>query len=844
MRRLFLAVIVATSVLAQGLPALKDTIDIREWLVCGPFPVGTREGITGVVEDPLTFRPSEGDTYRSGLVQGGITTCRKMAVDSLGWLETNYQNVRWDSLQSYYGNVGVACAGFGYAEFDCPQACRAMALAPKLGGFVLNGQGYLGDVYGNGWFQVPVQLDSGRNRVLLRISGYADERVRFRLVPPRAPLSVVTKDITAPDVVADSPLVSWLGVPLLNSTPDRIDSVRISVSTLTGDKVGNASVPDLPGLGAVKPAFRIAVAARPFDSTGLPLVIACTSKVGTTLDTLKLRIRRPEQSRKVCYLSSVDSSCQYYAVLYPKDYDPSKRYALILSLHGAGVEASGQADAYRPKDWAFVVAATNRRPFGFDWQDWGRIDALDVLDHALASLPVDRDRVLLTGHSMGGHGTWHVGLAHSDRFAAAAVEAGWPDIDLYVPTFTQRTAIFANPVQVAIRDMAMRPDNVPAMLVNALDLPLFILHGGNDDDVPTIHGRNFAEWLRELSDRGRPGQLGYRFTYKEVPNRPHWWSYENGLSCLDDTDLMNFLKVQRRDPGPRHIRFRTADLGQSNRSYWAVIERVRIVGRDADIEAWATDSVITVRTANIDQFSLEPAGAPFFPGAVAVDIDGQRVGTRYSLPARLTFCATANGWVAGAARTPVLTKTPELYGPAKQAMMKPFLLVYGTSNPSMTSFLRHSATQEALRWWLVGNGTTRVVPDTEVKSEDIKRMNLVLYGGPRENAVTNRIADRLPVRINAGRMSLGNYDLGDSLAAMFVYPNPLNQNRLVLVRMGTDADNTRLSLFWGVASSGAGVPDYVIFDRSVRTYGWAGVRAAGFFGPDWNLDPASSYVRE
>jgi len=77
------------------------------------------------------------------------------------------------------------------------------------------------------------------------------------------------------------------------------------------------------------------------------------------------------------------------------------------------------------------------------------------------------------------------------------------------------------------------------MLVNALNMPIYILHGGDDDNVPPIHGRNFAEWLREL---------GYRLTYKEVPGRPHWWSYEDGLSCVDDTDLMGFLKNQRRDP--------------------------------------------------------------------------------------------------------------------------------------------------------------------------------------------------------------------------------------------------------------------------------------------------------
>ena len=834
MRSLLLTILCASVAAASALPPLRDTIKPREWLVCGPFPVGTREGITGVVDDPLSFRPAEGDTYRSSLVQGGITTCRKVTVDSLGWLETDYQDVRWDTLQDYYGNVGLSCAGFAYAEFDCPRTSRALAAAPKLGGFVLNGRSYTGDVYGNGWFQTPVQLDSGRNRVLLRLSGYGDQRVKFHLLPPTARFRIVTRDITVPDLVADSSLGGWLGVPVMNLDPEPLDTVKLAVLS-SGDTVGSSQVALLPGFGVLKVPVRISLPARSYDTAGLVVVINSNCAGASGSDTVRLRIRQPDQSRRVTYISAVDSSCQYCAVLYPSDYDPSKRYALILSLHGAGVEASGQTDAYKPKDWAFVVSPTNRRPFGFDWQDWGRLDAIEVLNHALASLPIDRDRVLLTGHSMGGHGTWHVGLTHADRFAAAAPEAGWPNIQLYVPTFLQRSVTFADPAQVAVRDMAMRPDNTPAMLVNALNLPLYILHGGDDDNVPPIHGRNFAEWLKEL---------GYRFTYKEVPNRPHWWSYEDGLSCVDDTDLMGFLESQRRDPGPRHIRFRTADLGQSNRSYWAVLERVRVIGRDADFEAWATDSLITVKTTNISQFSLEFTGSPFFAGAVRVEIDGRRVGTRYSLPGRLTFHATDRGWAVGPARTPPLTKTPGLYGPAKQAMMRPFLLVYGTADSSLTPYLRHSATQEGLRWWLVGNGRARVVADTEVTSEDVRLNNLVLYGGPAENSVTRRIGDRLPVRVRAGHMLLGNKDLGDSLAAMFVYPNPLNRERFVLVRMGTDSDNTRLSPFWGVASSGAGIPDFMIFDRSVRRLGWAGVRATGFFGPDWNVDPSSTYLKE
>ena len=59
--------------------------------------------------------------------------------------------------------------------------------------------------------------------------------------------------------------------------------------------------------------------------------------------------------------------------------------ALVLSLHGADVEASGQAAAYAQKEWCSIVAPTNRRKFGFDWEDWGRIDAFEPMAAANTS---------------------------------------------------------------------------------------------------------------------------------------------------------------------------------------------------------------------------------------------------------------------------------------------------------------------------------------------------------------------------------------------------------------------------------------------------------------------------
>lgn len=819
---------------AVPLPPVGDTIVIHDWLLVGPFSVGAREGIAGAVEDPATFRPTEGQEFRSSLVQGGVVKCRKVEADSLGQIETNYQDVRWDTIDQYYGNSGIISIGYAYAEFSSPRRSRALAVTPRLGGFTLNGLGYAGDVYGNGWFLTPVELDSGINRVLLRISGYGDEQVRFFLVPPAAPVLPIAADATVPDLVSDSALTASIAVPLLNTTDVRIDSVLLRLdfaATTIETTVGN-----LPAYGARKVPLRLSFPPQHYDSARPFFAVAVTATAlgSSATDTVKLAVRTTASPRRQTFISRIDSSVQYYATWYPQDYDPSRRYPLIYTLHGAGVEAWGQANAYRQKDWAFVVAPTNRRQYGFDWQDWGRLDAAEALDTVLKRLPIDPDRVLLTGGSMGGHGDWHVGLTSPDRFAVVAPQASWPTQQLYVPWFLQRSAIFAQPGQLAIRDAVLRSDNVPAMLGNALNLPYFILHGGDDDNVPPLHGRNFALWLDEL---------GQQYVYREVPGRKHWWSDDSlGITVCDDTALMSYIRDRRRVAGPRHVRFRSGDLGTAHKAYWCDIERATAVGQDAAIEAWADDSLIRVTTENIEQFSLELIGEPFFSGRVAFDVDGRRVGKSSDLPGRVTFHRAGVSWAIGPARTGKPAKTPGLYGPARQAMMSPFILVYGTRDRALAGFLRHTATQEAMRWWLIANGCAEVLPDTEVTTAQMKRYNLVLFGGPAENSVTAKVGSGLPVQVRNGHAFLGKRDLGANLAATCVYPSPGNPNRLVYVRMGTGPEETRLAGFFGLVFSGAGVPDFMVFDRTVRRYGWAGVHAAGFFNADWQLDDRSAFV--
>ncbi|MFO7639206.1 MAG: prolyl oligopeptidase family serine peptidase [bacterium] len=848
MRTLALTLLAAMMSATAGPAPLGDTIVVRDWLLAGPFPVGPREGITGLVTDPAGFRPVPGETLWSPLAASGWTTWRTVESDSLGRLETEYEAVDWSGIREYYGIAGLVNVGHAWAEISLPRPGVALAVTARCG-FSINGRGYQGNPYDDPWQATPVLLDSGPNRILLSLSGFGDNQARFLLVPPAAPVQVIGGDLTVPDLPAvddtgnAGPVL--LGIPLLNTTPDYADQVRLRLLARAAAAPADSGKPDssaftlvadttlnrLPPLGVAK--LPLPVRLPPGTAE---LAVLVTANGASHSDTVPVATKEPGEARKVTFRSAIDNSCQYYAVRYPAGYDPSRRYALILALHGAGVRAEDLAATYPPLDWAFVVAPTNRRPYGFDWQDWGRLDALEALEHALTELPVDPDRVSLSGHSMGGHGTWHLGLSRPDRFAAAAVGAGWPSFQLYVPWFLQRSATFARPGQLAVRDRALAPDNVPMHLENSGPLPWFILHGGADDNVPTWHGRSFATWLAER---------GIEFRYRELPSAGHWWGREEfGETPVGDTALLEFLRDRRREPDPRRVSFRTADLGTSSGAWWLEIERARTVGEFSEIEATAGDSSVTVRTANVEQFRLDLDARLPFPGPVGVEIDGRRVTTVRSLPAHVRFHRRDGQWREGPARLRGPAKTPACYGPAKQAMFRPFLLVHGTADPAQADRLRHEAVQEGLRWWVRGNGRAEVLPDTAVTDSLAAAFNLVLFGGADANHVTRKFAGRLPVQVRAGELRLADRNLGPDLAALFVYPNPANPERLLLVRMGTDAEHTRLAGFWGLLHSGAGIPDFIIFDRSVRRLGWGGVRAAGFFDAGWRFDPASAWLAE
>jgi poly(3-hydroxybutyrate) depolymerase/prenyltransferase beta subunit len=116
-----------------------------------------------------------------------------------------------------------------------------------------------------------------------------------------------------------------------------------------------------------------------------------------------------------------------YSVFVPEGYDGSKAFPVVLFLHGSGERGSdgilpsqvglGPIIAANPSEHPYLAVFPQARETWKADSDDGR-RALAILDEVIQDYAVDPSRMVLTGISMGGMGTWSIGAAHPDRFSA------------------------------------------------------------------------------------------------------------------------------------------------------------------------------------------------------------------------------------------------------------------------------------------------------------------------------------------------------------------------------------------------------------------------------------------
>jgi dienelactone hydrolase len=190
-----------------------------------------------------------------------------------------------------------------------------------------------------------------------------------------------------------------------------------------------------------------------------------------------------------------------YRVFVPPDYDPQRKYPLVVSLHGAGERGTNNtapasqvgplrlaARAKDPQYASIVLVPQTHAGFDNDWSPSALDAVLDIIEILEGQYNIDINREYVTGYSMGGYGTWDVIAQYPDKFAAAVPVAGTGSPEL--------ADIFK-------------------------DVPVWAFHSLGDEDISALGSQimiNAMQWWG-----GNP-------RYTEYPFGPHGSSFNDAYS--------------------------------------------------------------------------------------------------------------------------------------------------------------------------------------------------------------------------------------------------------------------------------------------------------------------------
>jgi hypothetical protein len=706
--------------------------------------------------------------------------------------------------------------GYFFATFESDAERIALLEAKGHSMVYVNGEPHAGDPYSYGWFRIPIALRAGRNEFLFACSR---GRLEAKLVPaPTGGPFFLGADDTLPDLVVgednDLPLSAVIVLPT-GADPARM---ALEVRAPSGSLVSTPLAPTLPLCGT-KAVGR--VRCRPESTGSVPIDLVLTLDGQPVAQrSVDLAAVASTERRKVTYISSVDGSVQYYACV---PHVGSERPGLLLSLHGASVEATSQAASYAPKTWATIACPTNRRPYGFDWEDWGRLDALEVMNDARIRFNTDPRRQWLTGHSMGGHGTWQLGSHFPDRFAAIAPSAGWISFSTYGGTTLSpdgTEGMFAR---------ATSASETFALKDNLAQFGIYILHGDVDDNVPVAQARRMRSALA-----GGDNEFHSDFVYFEKKGANHWW----GNECVDWPPLMRFLQDHSlRDPETiDRVDFVTASPAVSASCHWLLIDAQRSPWQrsGASLALDRVQRTVTGTTDNIARLRLD---LPLPAGPIAITIDSTTVETSVIAGSPLWLVREGDVWKVGEAPGGK-AKSAIRGGSFKESLGHDLLLVYGTAGDDATdAALLAKARFDAETVWYRGNGAIDIVPDTSFEPGQFPNRGVLLIGNADTNTAWNRLLADCPVLVRNGSAKVGDQEIaGDDLVCVFTFPRTDSDTASVAVVAGTGPIGTRLSMRLPYFVSGVGFPDLCVLQAKTLLSGATGFRAAGFFGNDWSVE--------
>lgn len=534
------------------------------------------------------------------------------------------------------------------------------------------------------------------------------------------------------------------------------------------------------------------------------------------------------------YISKIDGSPQPYGLVIPESYAPTapKRWRLDAWFHGRGETLNEIAfitgresdpGQFTPRD-TIVIHLYGRYCNASKFA--GEVDLFEAMDDVKRQYPIDENRILMRGFSMGGASAWQFGTHFAGQWAAVAPGAG-----------------FSESAEFLRLDLE-GPDAPPSWERKLYGLYDATLYAVNLSNTSTVAYNGDQDGQKQAAD------IMERYLAKEGMRLTRVWGKDTGHryhpdSIIEINEKIDAIAERGRDPYPSKIRFTTYTL-KYNQMKWVTIDALDQHWERANLDVEVTGpSAVKVDSKNVASFSFHvgSGGSPLDQTSdVIVSIDGQPVTVPGPMSDRswnIHFRKTGNSWAAvDSPAVSGLHKKHDLQGPVDDAFMDSFIMVTPTGTPiapGTAAWVKFEQGRAIAEWRKQFRGDAQVRKDSDITDEDIAASNLVLWGDPGSNRILARIIDRLPVKWDATSVTFnGQTYSSQTHAPILIFPNPLNPQKYVVLNSGfTFRDFDYLNNARQIPK----LPDYAIVDITTPPGPrYAGrIITAGFFDEDWGL---------
>lgn len=522
------------------------------------------------------------------------------------------------------------------------------------------------------------------------------------------------------------------------------------------------------------------------------------------------------------YVSKLDGSVQPYGLVVPATFKPGTKqpHRLDFWFHGRGDTLSElnfitgrmgeKARSQFSPAGTFVLHPYGR--FMNAYKFAGEVDAFESLAHVQQHYPIDDQRISVRGFSMGGAAAWHLSAHHAGRWAAANPGAGFTEVWVY------QNIAAKEPKPPWYEQKLWRLYDATDYAANFFNTTLVAYSGELDSQ-------------RQAADMMETALVaeGMKMTHIIGPGVEH--KYEPKAQ-EHVGQLVDAAAAKGLDPFPKKVRFVLFSL-RFNQMKWVTVDALEKHWERATVEAELDGGTAMIATRGIMGITLAlPAGTSLF-------LDGKRFDGDPSVP--LSFARSNGRWERGLAPRASVgawAKTHGLQGPIDDAFMESFLFVKPTGramNARAGAWVDDEFAYATGQWRRQHRGEPRVKNDSAVSDSDIAQHNLILFGDPQSNTILAAVADQLPIQWTAaGIVAGGKTWAADQYAPAFIFPNPLNPKRYVVVNSGFT-----FALVGGASNSQQTpkLPDWAILamgvPRSERLE--KGVSDANFFDERWKM---------